>query len=1060
MFKPTESRAEPFFRFIVQYPKTMVLLSLILMIATLSQLSKLYKDTRSDAFLEADNPALVYRNKVKEQFGLADPIVIAVVSETEQGIYRQDVMSLVDSLTTRVMDLDGIDQDRVMSLATENNITGTEDGMAVDPFFDPFPETQEDLNRIRNAIAQFPLYQGSLVAKSGQATMIVAEVLDELDIETSYAEIEAIVNATALPKGVSLHVAGEGAVAGYLGSYIDADASRLNPLAGLIITIMIGLAFRRFSPAILSNVIIAASVLMTLSIMASMDVAFFVITNALPVILIGISVADAIHVYSHYFELQARYPEENRKRLVIEAMVEIWRPITLTSLTTMAGFLGLYFAANMPPFKYFGLFVAVGVSVAWLYSLVFLPASISIFSPSASKQFTQIKQKAGHDLFSKMMVLIGRISLRRPGITVGVGVVIILAGIYSATDLRVNEDRIATFDPSEAIYQADKTINQHFDGSSNIDVVFEAPEIEGLFDIDNLKQMEAFQEYALTLPNVNSATSIVDYLKQMNRSLNEGQVNAYTLPASKDLAAQYFLIYSASSDPTDFEEEVDYDYRMANVRVTLNESSFIKTKGVVEALQKYIDQNLSDDQLKATLSGRVTLNYHWIKDLGQSHFAGLLISLFLVWAVSALLFRSMLAGAFTLIPVASAILLVYSAMVLMGIDLGIGTSMFASVAIGLGVDFAIHTIDRLKSLYQAHNQDIDAALKAMYPTTGRALLFNFLAIACGFGVLISSKVVPLTNFGTIVVIAVFTSFIASISLLPALIKLLKPAFIFGENNQEDSGFGATAIRMLPFALITTGVLVLAVSHESEASIMDAQSIVDKVNSVEDGDHQVRNMHMKLIDKRGKVRERYTQSFRKYYGDEKRTILFYKTPTNVKGTAFLTFDYPSADVDDDQWLYLPALRKVRRISASDRGDYFLGTDFTYEDIKLEGKLEQADYHFRLIGEETIDGRAVFHMEGIPKSKEIAKELGYGKTNFWVDQEYWVITKAEYWDVKNRHLKSLKVSDIRDVDGYLTRHKMEVDNHKTGHRTEFTFTEVDYHSEVKDSLFSKRAMKRGK
>ncbi|MFC3151244.1 outer membrane lipoprotein-sorting protein [Litoribrevibacter euphylliae] len=1069
---------DQFFELIVRYPKTMVILSLVLMIATLSQIPKLYKDTRSDAFLEADNPALLYRNKVKAQFGLADPIVIAVVNEGETGVFNPETLVTIESITEAITALDNIDSDRVMSLATENNITGTDEGMDVTPFFDPFPSTQADADRMRSAVNDFPLYLGSLVSESGQATMIVAEVLDEKQVEETYQQVVATVNSVALPDGVSVHVAGEGAIAGFLGGYIDADASRLNPMAGLVITIMIGLAFRRFSPAILGNVIIAASVLMTLSIMAASDVAFFVITNALPVILIGISVADAIHVYSHYFELQAAKPDQDRRSLVVETMQEIWRPITLTSLTTIAGFLGLYFAAYMPPFKYFGLFTAVGVAIAWIYSLVFLPAAIALLKPSASQQFVTLHKTGKHDFFSRFMVWIGGISLAKPAITVGLGVVIILSGVKAATELRVNENRIETFDHSESIYQADQVINRFFDGTNNIDVVFEAKDNEGLFKPENLNAMAAFQEYALSLANVEGATSIVDYLKQMNRSLNEGRASEYRLPDSKELAAQYFLIYSASGEPTDFEEEVDYDYRMANVRITLNQGSFVETKPVVEALQVYIDQNLATEELKATLSGRVTLNYFWIKDLGQSHFTGLFISLLLVWLVSSLLFKSGLAGFYTLIPVGSSILLVYSTMVLMEVDLGIGTSMFASVAIGLGVDFAIHTIDRLRSLYQTHNQDLDAALVALFPSTGRALFFNFLAIACGFGVLISSKVVPLNNFGTIVVIAVSTSFLASVTFLPALIKLTRPAFIVGKAQSSDSQLASGAVRSLGFAVFAVGALSLFSVEKSwamdskitpvntiDTQTIDTKAIVDRVNAVDEGEHQVRTMDMKLIDRRGKVRERSTESFRKYFGEEKRTILFYRTPTNVQGTAFLTYDYPEAEVDDDQWLYLPALRKVRRISASDRGDYFLGTDFTYEDIKQEGKLEEADYNYRFVGEEILldrhlGERKTYRMEGIPKSDIIKKELGYSRTEFWVDADYWVVLKAEYWDVKGNHLKSLEVTDIRTIDGYVTRHQMNVDNHKTGHRTEFTFSQVDYQSPVKDNLFSKRAMKRGK
>jgi len=720
--------ATRFFQQVVRFPKTVVLISLLLMSGLVWFLPQLTKDTRADAFLAADNPALLYRDKVKAQFGLSDPMVIAIVREERGGIFNPQTLALVDQLSYEVSELPNIDAERVISLATENNIVGTQEGMDVNPFFDPVPVTQQQADAVRRAIDDFPLYQGSLVAKDGHATLIVAEMIDEELAEETYDAILTLINQATVSNGEALHVAGEGAIAGYLGSYIDADAQRLNPLAGLVITLIILLAFRRFSPALLGNVIIAASVLMTLGIMAANGVAFFVITNALPVILIGIAVADAIHIFSHYYELQARDPDGDRKEQVVETMAEMWRPITLTTLTTIAGFMGLYFAAYMPPFSYFGLFTAIGVLVAWFYSLFFLPAAMAIIKPKVSAGFIRDWKQQKPDVFARLMVRLGRFTQRHARATVMIAIVMAASGIYSASQLTVDEDRIETFDSSEGIYQADKAINRYLNGTNNLDIVIETPAAEDLFEPENLLKMEALQTYAETLPHVMGSTSIVDYLKQMNRSLNEGRQEAYELPASKELAAQYFLLYSASSEPTDFEKEVDYDYQMANIRITLNSGSYAKTKVVVESLQDYLDSDFNRPEIKATLSGRVNVSYHWIRDLGASHFAGLGIALMLVWMVSSLLFRSTIAGLYSLIPVAGAVLLVYATMVALGIKLGIGTSMFASVAIGLGVDFAIHTIERLRVLYREHSGNLSEAMDVLYLTTGRALLFNFLAI--------------------------------------------------------------------------------------------------------------------------------------------------------------------------------------------------------------------------------------------------------------------------------------------------------------------------------------------
>jgi len=419
--------------------------------------------------------------------------------------------------------------------------------------------------------------------------------------------------------------------------------------------------------------------------------------------------------------------------------------------------------------------------------------------------------------------------------------------------------------------------------------------------------------------------------------------------------------------------------------------------------------------------------------------------------------------------------------VLFNIKLGVGTSMFASVAIGLGVDFAIHTIDRLRSTFKSTNGDWDKALAELYPLTGRALFFNYIAIALGFGVLISSQVVPLTNFGTIVFISVTTSFFASMSLLPALIKATKPAFIANQlipseqpnmsNNTLDINETvkpnyAKVFRSLVLIAAVASAGYFTINQQAHATSTEkAIDIVNKVNNVDDGQQVTRKLTMTMIDKRGKTRVRETQAYRKYYDQEKRTVIFYKKPTNVKGTAFLTFDYKDTAKDDDQWLYLPAMRKVRRISASDRGDYFLGTDFTYDDIMLEGKLELTDYDFSILRNEQVilESDESFDsvvLQGTPKNESIAKDLGYARTLIWIDTATWVVVKADYWDLKNKPLKTIAMTDIRNVDNIITRHVLTINNHKTGHKTIFQFSDVNYTSTVKDSLFTKRALKQGK
>ena len=264
----------------------------------------------------------------------------------------------------------------------------------------------------------------------------------------------------------------------------------------------------------------------------------------------------------------------------------------------------------------------------------------------------------------------------------------------------------------------------------------------------------------------------------------------------------------------------------------------------------------------------------------------------------------------------------------------------------------------------------------------------------------------------------------------------------------------TQIIISIISLVLIGPLKLG-----EQSLPSGQSIAIKTHERNEGISMTRKLTMELKDKRGKVRKRETMSLRKYYGDEKRLAIFYLTPRSVQGTAFLTYDYPDPEVNDDQWLYMPALRKTRRISAANRGDYFLGTDLTYEDIKLETRISLEDYNYKTIGKATIDGHECFVVEGTPKSKEIAKELGYSKVKLWIDANIWMLRKADSWDIAGNHLKTTEIKDVRKVQGIWTYHKIYVKNHKTAHETIFSNSEIDYETDIRDEMFTKEALVNG-
>ncbi len=260
-------------------------------------------------------------------------------------------------------------------------------------------------------------------------------------------------------------------------------------------------------------------------------------------------------------------------------------------------------------------------------------------------------------------------------------------------------------------------------------------------------------------------------------------------------------------------------------------------------------------------------------------------------------------------------------------------------------------------------------------------------------------------------------------------------------------------------LIMMTLLALIFSNVISAELPSGEIIAQKINARDEGIAVSRNLTMQMTDRHGKVRVRETRAFRKYYGDEKRTVIFYLKPKNIKDTAFLTYDYADKDIDDDQWLYLPAMRKVRRISASDRGDYFLGTDLSYEDIKLETRVSLKDYTRITIGEDEVDGVHCYLVEETAIDIETAEELGHLRRQSCVDDSIWMTRRSQFWDLQNNLLKTTYFKDISKVQGIWTAHTIDVVNHKTGHHTIFKFSNVDYKDGVKDRIFTQNALKRG-
>ena len=235
-----------------------------------------------------------------------------------------------------------------------------------------------------------------------------------------------------------------------------------------------------------------------------------------------------------------------------------------------------------------------------------------------------------------------------------------------------------------------------------------------------------------------------------------------------------------------------------------------------------------------------------------------------------------------------------------------------------------------------------------------------------------------------------------------------------------------------------------------------KEVMLKMDERDEGRDQVSRSLQILINRRGQERKRSSIYIRKNYKGQKgldtKTVIFILSPPQVKGTAFMNWSYLQDDKDDNQWLYLPALRKVRRLSASEKEDSFMGTDFTYDDMG-DRKVEE-DVH-KLLKVETLDGKECYVVESVPGKKGYM----YSKKDTWVVKDEWIPLKVEYYDRKKRHLKTLTHSGWRKLKGVWMVGRMEMANHQTKHRTVLTMSDTVVNAGVDENTFRERTLKKG-
>ncbi|RJP74019.1 MAG: RND family transporter [Candidatus Abyssobacteria bacterium SURF_17] len=767
-----------FYKFIARFPKATILIVLIATVGIAVPVRSLRLETDVETMMPQHHPVFIYNKKVEEIFGTKKMIIVGIIHEGPHGVFNPQTLKLVEQLSLRIEGLDGIIGEDIVSLQTLDNIVGSEGGLEVVRLMETAPETQEAADEIRRATLDNEMFINNVVSPDGAATSIFGKIETGYDKVEMYDRIKRMVLEDFELGDNQVIIAGRPVIEGTIGRYAAEDMRKTLPLVTLVSLIVLWLTLRTARGVLLPITVVISSVLWTLGIMALLNIPLYAVTTVLPVLLMAIGLAYGIHIINRYYEEAAARSHTGRTELVISTMHQMWAPVTMASLTTAAGFLSLA-TSDMMPIKYLGIFTAIGVVSALVFSLTFIPAWLVLLpvrypglkQASADAEINPLRR----DRLSRALVGSGQWIAEHPKTIVTITVVVIIFGVAGLFRVYVDGSLLSNFQPDSEVLIADTILNQKFGGTNTLNIIIEGQEQDDMKSPDILRAIENLQRELERTDEVGATLSLADYIKRMNRVMNENQKEYLCIPNSRELVAQYLLLYSLSGDPDDFDDVVDYDYRLANMRIRINSDHSPVLKKVIENVNASAARLFAGLSPKVHLAGHVMTSYTFNNLIIRGQTLSILTAIAMVFLITSLMFRSPTAGLFCIIPVAIATLLNFSLMGATGIPLGVTTALLSGMGIGIGVDYAIHFVARYRWLSQT-TSDCKERIQATLGTAGRAILFNALVITAGFLVLMISNFPPSRWLSALVSLNMVACFLGALTVLPACMVLFRPTF--------------------------------------------------------------------------------------------------------------------------------------------------------------------------------------------------------------------------------------------------------------------------------------------
>src|SRR3990167_5235056 len=741
--------------FSVDHPWLVIAIVAIITLGFAIQFPKMKPDTNPKHMLPDTSDVRVWNDEVDKTFALyEDMIVLGIVNE--KSVLNKETLGKVQRITDEILKIKGVAARDVNSFPTITNVTAEKGMLRIYPLMTEVPKTDKEIGHLRKMLFENPLFINRIISKDEKTTAIYVPLEKGANGKEVADKIREVVKKE---KGdEKYYVAGE-------------------PVAR-----------DTFGAEMFKMMEAMMSIVWSMGLLIAFGFPIHIMSSMAPVFLMAIA-TDSMHIFNEFY---FRYREKrDKKAAILETMKAVGRPVRYTALATAAGFAVLLFM-NIVPVQVFGGLVAFGTVMLRVLSFSFIPAMFMFVKESNIEKASMDEdiETSGTSRFLKGLAGLGA---HKPKTVVLAGAAIFLIAVFGISKTVVNNNMVDWFEEKSDIRIADNVMNKALGGTSLGYIVATSQEENFIKTPESMRYIDGLQRHIEKLSVVGKTTSVVDYVKRINRVLHDDDPKYDSVPDSKEAIGQYLFLFSMSAKPADLDNVIDYQAAKANIWVQLKTWDAQAMRDVIAAVNEYKKANPMPMDLKP--AGTAYFNLVWSEEVLWDMIKGFIIALIVVFVILRFNFHSFRWAFVGYIPLVFTITLIYGVIGFMGKDFDMPISVLSCLSLGMAVDFAIHFISRFRrrleekssesGVWSSEKKDMKQILRTPSPELltdsllwtaarpGKGIMRNAVLFASAFSVMLFAPLTPYITVGAFIVSMMLLSAVMTMLYLPALIMLTK-----------------------------------------------------------------------------------------------------------------------------------------------------------------------------------------------------------------------------------------------------------------------------------------------